>query len=264
MAVEMVCMVRSVPIDAIRPNPYQNRRAIEPLDDLAASIREHGVLQPVMLRSAGDGFELVAGERRWRAAAQAGLTQIPAVVRELSDREAAILCLVENLQRQDLHFFEEAAGYERLIDEFQLRQEDLAAQIGRSQALVANKLRLLRLEDDVREVVSRAGLSERHARLLLKLPAGGDRLRAAETIARRGLTVREAERWVDGLLAAGVPDRRGRRVRGVIRDLRIVVNGIRHTAQQLRENGFAASVEEEEQPDAWVVHLRIAKQRRIK
>jgi len=251
-------MVRAVPVAAIRPSPYQPRRRIDAqqLEELAASIREHGVLQPILVRPLDSGFELVAGERRWRAAQAVGLGVIPAVVREMSAREAAVLALVENLQRADLEFFEEAEGYRQLLEEFRLSQDDLAAQLGRSQPAIANKLRLLKLEPAVREAISREMLAERHARVLLRLGAEKERLEAVEAFARGGLTVRQAEEWVERRVAASGTARKPR-VRGVVRDLRIYFNAVEEVARGLRQAGFPVLVTREEDEQGWTLRLRI-------
>lgn len=253
-------IVRAIPIDAIRPSPYQPRRSVDraQLEELIESIREHGVLQPVLVRPVDAGFELVAGERRWRAAQAVGLPAVPAVVRELSDRDAAVLALVENLQRADLQFFEEAEGYRLLLEEFRLSQEELASQIGRSQPAIANKIRLLRLEPAIRERISREMLSERHARALLALDTERERTEAIEAFSSGGLTVRQAEEWIERRKEAQGAKRR-KRARGVVRDLRIYLNAVQEVARGLRQAGFPVEVKQEEEPDGWVLQLRIGR-----
>ena len=190
--------VKNIPLAAISPNPHQPRKEFDPvaLDDLASSIKSQGVLQPILVRplEAQPGtFELVAGERRLRASKLAGLTEIPALVRALDDRESLAIALIENLQREDLNAMEEAEGYRQLLDQFFVTQEDLARQIGKSRPALANALRLLQLPDEVQEDVRRGKLSAGHARALL---AVGDP-EAAEGLRRRilakNLTVRQAE-----------------------------------------------------------------------
>jgi ParB family chromosome partitioning protein len=252
--------VRSIPVDAIVPGPYQPRHAPAPeeLRALAESIRTHGIIEPLVVRPVGGGYELIVGERRWRAAQLVGLQTVPAVVRESSDREAAVWALVENLQRSDLHFFEEAEGYRRLLEEFRLTQVDLARQVGRSQPAVANKLRLLQLEDDVRVRIEHdPRLSERHARALLRLPDGDSRRRAVEAFAAGGLSVRGAEAWVERQLRERA--RPKRRVVRVVRDLRIFLNTFRQAAGALREAGFRVDLAEEDRGDVWEITVRIGK-----
>lgn len=235
--------LREVPVEAIQPGAYQPRQEMdeERLKELASSIAQHGVIQPILVRPRADGFELVAGERRWRAAAMAGLRTVPAVVREMDDREAAMAALLENLQREDLHFFEEAEGYARLLAEFGLTQEDLARQVGKSQSAIANKLRLLRLSPECREIISREILSERHARALLALPDEKSQKKALELCVRHGWTVRQLEGYIERQLKGKAPKPRRR---GVVRDVRILVNEFRRAVQRLKEQGFSVVMEE--------------------
>lgn len=187
-----------VEVSRIEPNPFQPRREFREaeLAELAASIREHGILQPLVLRRAGAGYQLVAGERRWRAAKLLGLSRVPAVVRELDDRRMLELALIENLQRADLNPLEEAAAYRRLIDDFQLTQEAVAQAVGKSRPYVANALRLLTLEPEVRQLLARGELSAGHGKVLLGLPAGPGRRELAARAAARRLSVKETEEAV--------------------------------------------------------------------
>ena len=184
-----------IPVEKIRAGGLQPRRTFSPgaLEELVASIREKGVLQPLLVRPTPDGYELVAGERRFRAAEAAGLSTVPAVVRRLSDREALEAALVENIQRTDLNAIELAEGYQRLVRDFSLSQEQVAERVGKDRATVANTLRLLRLPPAVRQAVADGSLSAGHARALLSAPA--EQAEAiCETVLRRGLSVRETER----------------------------------------------------------------------
>lgn len=183
-----------IPLDRIRLNPYQPRQHTNEaeIQQLAASIREHGVLQPVLVTETLDGFELVAGERRVRAARLAGLTHIPAVVRDLPDRHRLELALVENLQREDLNPIEEALGYRRLIDEFGLSQEEIAARVAKARSTVANTLRLLDQPAEIQAAVAEGRLSEGHARAIAGLPAE-DQRRLAALVVAKGLNVRQTE-----------------------------------------------------------------------
>jgi ParB family chromosome partitioning protein len=230
------------------------RRSFEPegLEALVASIREHGVLQPVVVRPRDDGFELVAGERRWRAAVAAGLGSIPASVRELSDRDAAVWGMVENLQRADLQFFDEAEGYRRLMDEFRLSQEQVAVQVGRSQPAIANKLRLLRLEGLVRQRVIESGLSERHARVLLRLEGLEARLGAVAAFREGGFSVRQAEAWVARRVAGGEAGERVERGGGTGDYPRAVASALRG----FQRAGFAVVVEAGPGGREWVIRVQ--------
>ena len=191
----------NVPVDAVHPNPRQPRRKIdgEAVSALAGSIREQGVVQPVLVRPRpAGGWELIAGERRWRAAREAGLKTMPAVVRHADDRDSLLLALVENVAREQLTPVEEARAYAVLMDEFVLSLGDVAEKVGRSKPSVANRLRLLDLPDDVLGMVERGELSEGHARAVLAVPDQEERRKLASLIVRRGLSVRAAEqaaRW---------------------------------------------------------------------
>jgi len=185
-----------LPTEAIHPNPRQPRKRFEPeaTAGLAASIRHQGVLQPVIVRPRREGgYELVAGERRWRAAREAGSTTVPAVVREADDRESLLLGLVENVARENLSPLEEARAYAVLVDEFGLSLGDVADRVGRSKPAVSNRLRLLELPDEVLWMLARGELSEGHARAVLAVPDDDQRLSLARRIVRRGLSVRAAE-----------------------------------------------------------------------
>lgn len=187
--------IKPIRVADIRPNPRQPRQAFDPeaLAELGRSIQEHGVVQPVIVRPAGAGYELIAGERRWRAAQAAGLETIPAVVRSVSDHEALEIALVENLQRADLSPIEEAAGYARLAEELGLTHEAIAQKVGKSRPVVTNALRLLSLPAEVRDLVHAGRLSAGHAKVLLGMEGDGYRLRLARRAVEEGWSVRELE-----------------------------------------------------------------------
>ncbi|WP_417409430.1 ParB/RepB/Spo0J family partition protein [Hoeflea sp.] len=185
---------RTVPIEHVRRNPRNPRRTFDPtdLEDLSNSIRQHGIVQPVMVRGAGDDrFEIIAGERRWRAAQMAGLVEIPVIVRDVDDRTALEIAIVENVQRADLNALEEAQGYEQLIAQYGYTQNDLGEVIGKSRSHVANSLRLLKLPDEVRTMLAEGALSAGHARAIVST---SDPVRLARKIADEGLSVRDAEK----------------------------------------------------------------------
>ena len=192
--------VQRIAIAQIRPNPYQPRREFRPEDlaDLEASLRANGLLQPITVRpaSSGNGFELIAGERRLRAATRLGWSDIPAVSRDVDDRTLLTLALVENLQRSDLNAIEEAAGYQRLVEEFGLTQQEVADIVGKDRSTVANALRLLQLPDSIRGMLEAGKLAAGHARALLALPNDHSMLELATEAAEKGLSVREVERRV--------------------------------------------------------------------
>ena len=192
-----------LPVRSIRPNPAQPRRVFreEALKDLSESILRHGILQPLSVRRREGGYELICGERRLRAAQMAGLTDVPCILMQMDDRESGMTAMVENLQRQDLDFVEEAQGISRLMGQFNMSQEQTARLLGKSQSAVANKLRLLRHSEPVLEALRQAELTERHARALLKLPDEQTKLRAIAEISRQGMSVARTESYVASLLA---------------------------------------------------------------
>ena len=196
-----------LPERAIKPNPAQPRKIFqeEPLQELAQSIRQHGILQPLSVRRVGLGYELIAGERRLRAARVAGLTEIPCILMNMDDRESGLTAMVENLQRQDLDFIEEARGLSYLIEKWSMSQEQVARMVGKSQSAVANKLRLLRHSPAVLEALRNGGLTERHARALLKLSTEGEKLRAIGVIVEMKMGVARAERYIEELLQKQEP-----------------------------------------------------------
>jgi ParB family chromosome partitioning protein len=187
-----------LPVEAVERNPKQPRKRFEEkaLEELAASIREHGIIEPVLVRRDGGKYRILAGERRWRAAQRAGLKEVPAVVREASDREAFELALVENLQRQDLNAIEEAEAYEVLVDSYKLTQDAVAERVGKDRSTVANALRLLKLPEDVRDLVKDGKLDMGHARALLGLDGEEAIRKAAARVLREGLSVRATEALV--------------------------------------------------------------------
>jgi ParB family chromosome partitioning protein len=187
-----------VPVSALDPNPFQPRAALDParLAELAASIRESGIVQPLLVRRRGERYQIIAGERRWRAAQAAGLATVPVMVRDVADEHLLELALVENIQREELNPIEEAQAFHRLQDEFHLTQEEIARRVGRDRTTVANTLRLLRLPRELRELVAGGGLDAGHARALLALDRSEEQLALGREAARKGLSVREVERRV--------------------------------------------------------------------
>ena len=257
------CILRLEP-EQIRPNPRQPRQVFEEkgLQELAASIRRHGVLQPLTVRRLADGWELVAGERRLRAARMAGLERVPCVEVAVDDRESAVLALVENLQRRDLHYFEEAEAIAAYLRETGVTQEEAAAQLGRSAPAVANKLRLLRLSPACRERLVAADLTERHARTLLRLEGEEERLAALAHIVRYGLNVARTEQYIEELLAeAQTTPPQGRRT-FILKDVRLFLNSVERGLRLVREAGIAAVSGREDTEEEILLTIRIPKQKR--
>ena len=254
--------VLALPPEEIQPNPYQPRRMFDPaeLEALADSIRRHGVLQPLTVRRTDGGWELVAGERRLRAAQMAGLETVPCVEREADDNTSALLALVENLQRQDLHYLEEAAAIADYLCQSGVTQEEAAARLGRSPSALANKLRLLRLSAECRRLLVEQGLSERHARCLLRLEDEEERLAALRYIADKHLTVAQAEQYVERRLRALQSTPPQRRKAFIMKDVRLFLNSLDRSLRLVREAGVRAETQRQDTEDSILLTIRIPKQ----
>ena len=247
--------------DYISPNPDQPRRYFDPdgLTELAESIRVHGILQPLSVRRKGGGrYELIAGERRLRAAMICGLEQVPCLVLEVSRESSCLLSLIENLQRRDLDFWEEAKALERLISVYGLSQEEAAAKVGKSQSAVANKLRLLRLPPDVLTLLREHGCTERHARALLRLEEPELQRTAARHVAEQGLTVARTEEYVETLLhPADKPARK--KPTFVIKDVRLFLNTVTRGLSMMKSAGVQANCKRQETEDSILLTITIPK-----
>lgn len=253
--------VQYIPLGRIRPNPQQPRRSFdeEGLAELAASIRSCGILQPLTVRRAGEGYELVAGERRLRAARIAGLREVPCLVAQVGEEDSALLALMENLQRRDLDCWEEAQAIARLISRYGLSQEEAARRLGRAQPTVANKLRLLRLPEDVRALLRENGLTERHARALLRLQDPEVQRRAAGDMVRRGMNVAQAEAYVEKLLQSDqVTPPRGRSTY-IIKDVRLFLNSVDRGLHLMRQAGVDAGWNRQDTAREILLTIRIPK-----
>lgn len=253
--------VQYIPLGRIRPNPQQPRRSFdeEGLAELAASIRSCGILQPLTVRRAGEGYELVAGERRLRAARIAGLREVPCLVAQVGEEDSALLALMENLQRRDLDCWEEAQAIARLISRYGLSQEEAARRLGRAQPTVANKLRLLRLPEDVRALLRENGLTERHARALLRLQDPEVQRRAAGDMVRRGMNVAQAEAYVEKLpQSAQVTPPRGRSTY-IIKDVRLFLNSVDRGLHLMRQAGVDAGWNRQDTDREILLTIRIPK-----
>ena len=250
-----------LPTEAISPNPMQPRRvfAREPLEELAASIRQHGILQPLTVRQTDTGWELVAGERRLRAAKLAGLTAVPCIPIHTTREDSAVLALLENLQRQDLHFLEEAEALAALVETCGLTQEEAAARLGRSPSAVANKLRLRRLSSPCIRLILEHGLTERHARALLRLEDESERLAALRHIVAGGWNVARTEQYIDSRLRTLQTTSPAGRRTYIIKDVRLFLNSVDRGLKLIRSAGVDASSRREETEDAILLTLRIPK-----
>ncbi|HMM22591.1 MAG TPA: nucleoid occlusion protein [Selenomonadales bacterium] len=260
--------IHEIHIGEIIPNPFQPRKTFndEGLQDLAASVREHGILQPLLVRRTPAGFEIVAGERRFRAAKIAGLTAVPAIVRELDDKEMAELAMIENLQREDLHYLEEAEGFQLLLTNFGLTQEDLARRVGKNQSTIANKLRLLRLAPEIRQTLVSDSLTERHARALLKIEDPGRQQEILASIRQNGLNVRETEDLIEGVLEDISREMEKKapkqNVVKIIKDVRIFLNTINHVVGEMKKAGLKVRLTQNQDEEYITLNLKIPKRRK--
>ena len=255
-----------VNVASIHPNPYQPRATFdeESIAELAQSIQQ-GLLQPLLVRKVDDGYELVAGERRLRAVTSLGMEKVACIVQQdIEDESSAMMALIENLQREDLHYLEEAQCYQKLLETYGLTQEELANRLGKSQSSIANKLRLLKLSDEVKAAMTEKRLSERHARALLKLTDDKQRLDAVEKIAEKGLSVKETEQMVEKTLNKAYDEKQdGAKPRPklmrIVRDYRLFMNTINQAVNQLRESGMTVEVEQSDRADGVDIKISVTR-----
>ena len=256
-----------VNVASIHPNPYQPRATFdeESIAELAQSIQQVGLLQPLLVRKVDDGYELVAGERRLRAVTSLGMEKVACIVQQdIEDESSAMMALIENLQREDLHYLEEAQCYQKLLETYGLTQEELANRLGKSQSSIANKLRLLKLSDEVKAAMTEKRLSERHARALLKLTDDKQRLDAVEKIAEKGLSVKETEQMVEKTLNKAYDEKQdGAKPRPklmrIVRDYRLFMNTINQAVNQLRESGMTVEVEQSDRADGVDIKISVTR-----
>ena len=243
-----------LPARSIRPNPAQPRKVFrqDALEELADSIRRHGILQPLSVRRVGSNYELIAGERRLRAAQIAGLTELPCLVLKMDDKESGVAAMVENLQRQDLDYIEEAVGISRLLEGWDMSQEQVARLLGKSQSAIANKLRILRHSDIVLATLRQANLSERHARALLKLTTDEQKLTAIAEIVRQNMSVARAESYIDSLLSS-------RSARQTQVNVNTFLNSLTQSLSKIQRCGIGAISERRETDSQIVVTITIPK-----
>lgn len=254
------CRIQLIPHNIILPNPHQPRTRFDytQLEGLAVSIRSNGLLQPINVRKLPDGkFQLISGERRLRAARMVGLNTIPCVVMNVSDEQSALFAIIENVQRENLDFFEEAVAIERLMVDHGLSQQEISKKLGKAQSTLSNKLRLLRLPEDIRDIISANNLTERHARALLTLPDNVTRRRILDIIVERHLTVTESERLINDV---------GRRKKSpkrpqlrAYKDMRIFINTLNHAVDTIRKAGIEADTAKSETDEYFEYVIRISK-----
>lgn len=243
-----------LPVRSIRPNPAQPRKVFreEALDELADSIRQHGILQPLSVRRQGNSYELISGERRLRAAELAGITDVPCILMSMDDRASGFAALVENLQRQDLDYIEEAMGIRHLLQQHSMSQEQAARLLGKSQSAVANKLRLLRHSDAVLSALRESGLTERHARALLKLRTEAETLSAIVQITKQNMSVARAEKYIESLLTE-------KEAKVEKANVGAFLNALTQNLQKIQLSGIAAVSERRETESQIVLTITIPK-----
>ena len=254
------CQIQLIPHESIKPNPHQPRVRFDynELEGLACSIRSNGLLQPINVRVLSDGsFELISGERRLRAARMIGMNNIPCVVMNVSDEQSALFAIIENVQRQNLDFFEEAVALERLMIDHGLSQEEIAKKLGKSPSSLSNKLRLLRLPEELRDKITYAGLTERHARALLSLPDNITRARVLDIVIERHLTVAETEQLVKDVHRRKKEPKKAH-VK-VYKDMRIFLNTLNHAVDTIRKAGIEADTAKSETDEYFEYVIRISK-----
>ena len=253
-----------LPVEQIMPNPAQPRKQFSPqgLNELAESIREHGILQPLTVRRTSNGYELISGERRLRSARQAGLREVPCLIAGVDEEESSLLALVENLQRRDLNFIEEAAAIARLIRLYGFSQEEAAQKLGKSQSAVANKLRLLRLPPRVIQIIQAQQLTERHARALLRLDDESQQMAALERIVENGWNVAQAEPYIDSVVSEPKePPRAKKRNAFILKDVRFFLNSITRGMRMMKSAGVDAEYGKTETEEDIVLTIRIPKKK---
>lgn len=252
-----------LPTEQLRPNPSQPRKIFDSdgLQELAASIQNYGILQPLTVRRRNGEYELVAGERRLRAAKLAGLTEVPCILLTVDEQQSSMVALVENLQRRDLDYIEEAEGLARLMRQYGLNQEQAAAKVGKSQSAVANKLRLLRHSPAVLAALRENGLSERHARALLRLPTEQERMAALAVIVKQQMNVAKTEEYIEALLTKKKqPEEPKKGIRKlIVRDVRLFLNSVNHSLDLIRGAGIRAEASQEETDSEIVLTIRLPK-----
>lgn len=251
-----------LPVTKIRPNPSQPRKIFETegLRELAASIEQYGILQPLTVRKIEGEYELVAGERRLRAARMLGLQEVPCIMLSVDEAQSGLVALVENLQRRDLDYIEQAQGLLRLMQQYGMSQEQAASKVGKSQSAVANKLRILRHGETVLQKLRLHGLSERHARALLKLPSERERLEVIDVIVQRQLNVAKTESYIEAYLQKCAEPKRGLR-KLIVRDVRLFLNSVNHSLELIRGAGIDAKTHRQETEQEIILTIRLPKKK---
>lgn len=256
--------VIKIPIDQITPNRYQPRTVFdeEKIEELSRTIHTHGVIQPIVVRRIKEEhYEIIAGERRYRAMKKLEWTEVPAIVRDLNDKETASIALIENLQREELTAIEEAMAYQQLLELHSLTQEALAQRLGKGQSTVANKLRLLKLPQFVQEAILNRELTERHARALISVKDEAVQLQLIELIQENDWNVRQLEEHIQQLLKPKEDKREKPKRKAISKDIRIAVNTIKQSLSMVSKSGISIKTEEEDMDDYYQITVKIPKKK---
>ena len=261
--------VVQVPVQNVEPNPYQPRKHFEPeaLAELAHSISQYGVLQPLLVSPMGDGrYMLIAGERRLRASKLANLSMVPVIISDYTTQQIAEIALIENLQREDLHYLEEADGYEKLMDQFHLTQESMASRVGKKQSTIANKLRLLKLSEKIRKLLKEHGLTERHARALLRLTTEEDQINVIDEVAKYGYNVRQTEKYIEHYIEEHQDSAKLKKTKRlmIIQDVRIYLNSFKQIIKNMEVSGIPVKLEQKLEGDDVIVTMHIKNTKKTK
>lgn len=252
-------------IDSIEANRYQPRSIFneEKIKELAQTLHTHGMIQPIVVRPIEDEaerYEIIAGERRWRAAKSLEWEKIPAIIREMTDKETASVALIENLQREELTVIEEAIAYDKLIEMHELTQEALAQRLGKSQSTIANKMRLLKLPEEVQQAILQKVITERHARALIGLKSEELQLKVLKQIIDRDLNVKQTEAQIDRLMADKKKPKKPR-LKGINKDMRIAMNTIRQSLDMVSDTGVDLETDEQDHEDFYQITIKIPKKK---
>ncbi|MDA5109442.1 MULTISPECIES: nucleoid occlusion protein [Brevibacillus] len=257
--------IRQIPVDEIVPNPYQPRTVFddEKIDELCQTIRTHGLIQPIVVRLRNNRYELIAGERRWRATKKLGMERIPAIIKDFNDTQTASIALIENLQREGLTAIEEAIAYQKLIDLHNLTQESLAQRLGKGQSTIANKLRLLHLPQEIQDALLTRKVTERHARALIPLKDADLQRKVLQEILEREWNVKQTETRVKQLLEAAEqpkPEKEAKpKWKAFSRDARIAINTVRQSIDMVLQTGLPVETNEEDHEEYYQFTIRIPK-----
>lgn len=259
--------VVQIPVDQISPNPFQPRTVFndEKIQELAQTIRTHGIIQPIVVRkNENNNYEIIAGERRWRAVQSLGWDNISAIIRDMNDTETASVALIENLQREELTAIEEANAYKKLIELHSLTQEALAQRLGKSQSTIANKLRLLNLPDEVQDALLNKELTERHARALITLKSEEDQIAVLNKIKEEQLNVKQTEELINDMNnpqaeEEGEKKKKRIKLKGINKDIRIALNTIRQSLHMVSDTGLKVETEEEDLEEFYQITIKIPK-----